>query len=224
MGWAVFRWRCRIVVLRECKGKPMGTDLIGWVEIRRPDHVTWDGVLRIGPIVGRTYGMFGSLFGVRNEDEFLPIASNRGIPPDASVEVEKELEDLGGGAVAPTWLLWAEIQSIDWAEVGQEPIERPVDWEQEKQNTAWEYTEWQEDPERWSMKRKRKDDPDAPWEELYRMKYPYHGDEGKVFRFDVETRRDVVTPGWELLFQLMDLLASRYGETHVRLVVCFDQE
>jgi hypothetical protein len=200
----------------------MGTDLTGWVEIQRGYDTQWDGVLRVGPIVGRTYGMFGSLFGMRNEAEFLPIASNRGIPSDASEEVGKELADLGEGAVAPTWLLWTEIESIDWAEVGQEPIERPVDWEREQHVTLWEYTEWQEGPEEWSIRRKRKDDPDAQWEELYQMKYPRRGEEGMVFQFDVETRREVVTPGWELVFQLMGLLASTYGETHVRLVVWFD--
>jgi hypothetical protein len=33
-----------------------------------------------------------------------------------------------------------------------------------------------------------------------------------------------VTPGWRIIFAIMEALASRYGGEYVRLVVWFDSE
>lgn len=44
----------------------MGADIYGWVETRELDSDWWDSAIRIHDIVYRQYGMFASLFGVRN--------------------------------------------------------------------------------------------------------------------------------------------------------------
>jgi hypothetical protein len=44
----------------------MSTDIYGWVETHFGDKPEWDAAIRIRPIVHRQYGMFASLFGVRN--------------------------------------------------------------------------------------------------------------------------------------------------------------
>jgi hypothetical protein len=38
------------------------------------------------------------------------------------------------------------------------------------------------------------------------------------------TREQTVTPGWRIIFAIMEALASRYGGEYVRLVVWFDSE
>jgi hypothetical protein len=77
----------------------VGADISGWVEIRPPKSEWWEAAIRIHDIVRRNYGMFVSLFGVRNwgEDptsdsdyertlehgQFRAIAPGRGEPPRA---------------------------------------------------------------------------------------------------------------------------------------------
>jgi hypothetical protein len=89
----------------------MGTDIYGWVETREPDSAWWDSAIRIHDIVYRQYGMFASLFGLRNGDSevteigrFRAIAPSRGKPPGASEFYVYELDTYGGG-VGETWVL-----------------------------------------------------------------------------------------------------------------------
>ncbi len=109
----------------------MGVDIHGWVEITDPAWtapIGWQGVISIAYLIQRSYGMFGSLFGVRNADGFLPLAANRGIPPDASPQMKAEImmrEDetvTPSWLVAPSWILWSEIRAIDWNETGTDVI------------------------------------------------------------------------------------------------------
>jgi len=66
----------------------MGTDIHGYIEFRLHHTVgIWCGAINIGPMAERYYNLFGYLFGVRGSgDKFLPIASDRGIPPDVAEE------------------------------------------------------------------------------------------------------------------------------------------
>ncbi len=104
----------------------MGADIHGWVEIR-PRNYRWDAAIIIDEIVYRQYGMFASLFGVRNgggNDQvvavghFRAIAPGRGEPPEASYFYREERGNYGG-AVGETWVLWSELAAIDWDEEGQ---------------------------------------------------------------------------------------------------------
>jgi hypothetical protein len=100
----------------------MGTDIRGWVEVvdeQSDGYRQWVGVIKINWLVERDYGMFGNLFGQRNYAEFSPIAAGRGMPPDASEEVQYAALDRA--VVNPSWILWSEIKVIDWEEEeGQE--------------------------------------------------------------------------------------------------------
>lgn len=103
----------------------MGADISGFVETRRAGSEWWDSAIRIDNIVYRQYGMFASLFSVRNggseaveDGEFKAIAAARGEPPQASEYYETE-RDAYGGAVGETWVLWSELQQIDWQEEGE---------------------------------------------------------------------------------------------------------
>lgn len=106
----------------------MGADIYGWVEIRPPDSEQWDAAIRIHDIVYRQYGMFASLFGVRNDGNgatevgrFRAIAPGRGAPPGSSGYYAEELDGSGGG-VGETWVLWSELAAIDWDEEGKHYI------------------------------------------------------------------------------------------------------
>jgi hypothetical protein len=108
----------------------MGVDLSGWVEIRDHRWGEWHGVIRIDSLVHRSYGMFASLFGLRNYGRFRPTAEGRGVPDDWSSEFHAEWRD-GRGNVGTTWVLWSEIATIDWDEEEQEK-EKDEEDEQEE--------------------------------------------------------------------------------------------
>lgn len=103
----------------------MGTDIYGWVEIRKPGNEWWDSAVQIHHNVHRKYGMFASLFGVRNGSyeeatavgRFRAIAPGRSEPPGESEWYTREHE--GGGAVGETWALRSELAAIDWDEEGE---------------------------------------------------------------------------------------------------------
>lgn len=105
----------------------MGADIYGWVETREPGSEWWDSAIRIHNIVYRQYGMFASLFGVRNYGNgatevgrFRAIAPGRGTPPGASKYYLDECDESNVGA---TWVLWSELAAIDWDEQGEEYID-----------------------------------------------------------------------------------------------------
>jgi hypothetical protein len=163
--------------------------------------------------------MFGSLFGVRNEDAFTPAYPNRGLPADESDDVHGDELRAGGGLVAPTWMLWSEIQAINWTEEGKKAIRYTVDWEHDEgRDPAYVYTEWSDEGERWHIRRRRTSVPGAEWEDYYREKEKDFG----VYWEATRTRKSVLTAGWTLLFKIMALLAERYGDDKVRLVAWFD--
>jgi hypothetical protein len=84
----------------------MSTDIHGWVEVKLYDY--WVGVIHISRLMRRNYPMFDFLFGGRSENYETAIAGMRGDPPNPS----EEYKDWGGGQ---TWIIWKEIQSIDWS-------------------------------------------------------------------------------------------------------------
>jgi hypothetical protein len=131
----------------------MGVDIEGWIEVDFSfnRHGYLEGVAEIKHLADRAYGLFGSFFGVRNADEFIPLAANRQEPLTCN----------------PSWVSRREIEQVDWQERGARvypPDDRPL------------------------------------------------------------TREQTVTPGWRIIFTIMEALASRYGGVHVRLVVWFDSE
>ena len=101
----------------------MGTDIHGWIECKpswKDEDEPWEAIIRVGWLVDRYYDAFGSFFGVRNLPLFGPIAANRGIPADASEEIQQKVQE--GLARFPqeyhshTWIAWPEIKAINWEE------------------------------------------------------------------------------------------------------------
>lgn len=200
----------------------MGTDIEGWVEYALPgprsNEKDWYAVIRVGSLASRNYDLFGCLFGVgvRNYAHFRPIAAGRGLPPDASSEMQEEYEKyaqfrLSGEDFAYTWITWQEIKQIDWEEEAEEPDERPNVYEREENGElTWlrkgavlrELSE-----EAWQTLRAGK-----TWEQ-----------EDQIFKLEKMKRKEALDGDWEwqLLFDMMALLAKAYGDENVRMVVHF---
>lgn len=109
------------------EAQALGTDIYGWIEVYTPEIYPgcprrWTAVVRIDEIVTRNYGIFGSLFGARNDYGFRPIAPARGIPDDVSGELQ-EYGDVppDPGSWPPSWIMWREISEINWDEFGTHP-------------------------------------------------------------------------------------------------------
>lgn len=101
----------------------MGTDIHGWIETRDIDDEKWIAVTPLFfPLANRNYGIFANLFGVRNGEGFRPIAPERGLPEDCSVEVKadftKVIEAFPQEIYGATWITCGEIKAIDWEEPG----------------------------------------------------------------------------------------------------------
>lgn len=61
----------------------MGTDIHGVVEINPHPSLsgsTWFDVVDAGMILGRSYNMFGVLFGLKNVAGLKPVSNQRGVP------------------------------------------------------------------------------------------------------------------------------------------------
>ncbi|HEV8192678.1 MAG TPA: hypothetical protein VGP82_14525 [Ktedonobacterales bacterium] len=110
----------------------MGTDIVGWIEVDVPAQpgypndpwAGWTPVIRITDLVERNYGMFGSLFGVRNDYHFRPIAPDRGQPSDLSAELEEWSEiPVPPWDWAPSWITWGDLRAMNWEEPGDVPPE-----------------------------------------------------------------------------------------------------
>lgn len=96
----------------------MGVDISGWVEFEPENSSYWQPLIRIDDLVHRSYGMFASLFGVRNNlHGFQPIAPNCGEPAHCSW-LYKQDRAAAMAVVNETWALWSELATIDWAEEG----------------------------------------------------------------------------------------------------------
>ena len=139
----------------------MGADIYGWVEVREPNSEWWYAAIRISHIVDRYYGMFASLFGVRNggqesteDGRFRAIASGRGAPPGASEYYRREWDEHEGG-VGETWVLWSELTAFDWEEEGSKYVDEQ----------GYVYAE----PWPGRRRERRGDHLDGGWATLFRM-------------------------------------------------------
>lgn len=199
----------------------MGTDITGFVEVRPASGQTWGRVIDTALLVRRNYDMFGSLFGIENYANFAPLAAERGLPADITPLVRTVAEEFGDYAFGHSWVSWAELRAMDRDEVALAADSRVHEYQRGPAGelvylgkAAWNRAfgehvgvgllsslvtplVW-EDGQEWEI-------------------------EGHLFRAERLRRRDVITPDWEILFDLMARLAGAYGAADVRLVVWFDR-
>lgn len=94
----------------------MGVDIYGWIEFKEQFDGTWFGAVKIDTsliLSDRNKAMTTFLFeGYAYYGKAL--ASQRGIPEDASKEfLDLSKEMMGGGF---SWIRWDELEKIQWSE------------------------------------------------------------------------------------------------------------
>lgn len=199
----------------------MGTDIHGWVEVKSPLSEAWSGVINLGTLLGdRNYDLYRWLFGVRmwsysGATPVKPLAPQRGLPPDVSQEAKTDYEAAKGAFPkefhSVTWITWAEMQSINWDEqIEDRVIERKKTQPPGTGAESWESAFIARHTDRYQG-HETELQPGYTWVE---------GDiEYKVVK---TIRRDVIEEDWLLLFKMLEVLASRYDDDSIRLVVWFD--
>jgi hypothetical protein len=185
----------------------MGTNINGSVEVtyghRDPPGgpLVWHDVVWAGILLNRNYNAFGCLFGVRNYSGFVPIAPERGLPSDPSRRVREQAERPNSD-YSHSWVTWAELKGVDWTE-------SVVDaWvHQYRKSKTGYYVEFGA----------RMLDPPGSRQEGESWQ------EGDVLcRVERIARRQSLDDTYEMVFEVMETLAKRFGDDQVRLVVWFD--
>jgi len=179
----------------------MGVDIFGWIEVgTRYKEVDWYGIVKVDTLLWRNTNAFSCLFGVRNCSNTVPVAAGRGLPPNKSWEVEKEIDE--PDYHSHTWITWQELTQVDWDElIVSHSIRR---YKKDKKD------EWIYDSTFLSTKAADYTNGDS-WENgeyLHQLKYI--------------SRSDAVKSTFGLVFDLMERLAKSYGNEFVRLVVWFE--
>ena len=175
----------------------MGTDIHGWVEVN--SLIGWYAVVNAGWLLDRDYRMFGSLFGVRNNTEFTPLASLRGLPENATAEARRVFGD-SESYHSLTYITLRELRSVDWDELA---LDGRASGRENGDSEVCEATVLEKtDPRRIDG---------ATWEE------------GKiVFSVKAVSRKESLGASGNLVLNLMETLSARYSEDEIRLVVYFD--
>ncbi|WP_171162818.1 hypothetical protein [Streptomyces sp. I05A-00742] len=209
----------------------MGTDIYGGIEVRDPcadedwyEWPAWQRAMDLSPLYfGRDYASFASLFGVRDDIGWDPVAARRGLPPDVSSEMKEEFDKAVGTdpvVHSPTWVTWGELDRADLD--AAPPGVRGVLLLRHDRSPALEIRYWITDHwpsgavEKLGAPPSPRSPADTPFGE-WRL--------GSTrLTYESFTRRDAVGPGtgWEHVFAVMKALAGRFGDEGVRLVVYFD--
>ncbi|MFE0631337.1 hypothetical protein ACFW3D_30820 [Streptomyces sp. NPDC058864] len=204
----------------------MGKDIRGFVECHRDyrDHEEdsfWHATIALDHLkVPRNYDAFGCLFGVCDNEQFLPIAPLRGLPVDASNRVRAGQEATAGRSAG--WVSWAEIKRVDWDEESARPDDRIHEYFREPQG------DWQFAQRHVSAPRRFIDLCGQPAHIAARPGEHFPAgsqwvDGDRMFRVDRLRRRDAVPDDeWGPVWTVMRTLADLHGDDDVRLVVWFD--
>ncbi|MFE4394948.1 MULTISPECIES: hypothetical protein [Streptomycetaceae] len=213
----------------------MGTDINGFIECRawflrdEDGKPAWQAAVALDLLnTTRNYDAFGCLFGVRNHANFRPLAADRGLPPDASQTVRAAVDTYGTTFYGTTWITWAEVRAVDWAEAAEAPDSRLHEYRRTPDGltlvgkSAWNrrFGETLGIPEPVPTP--------GPGSEPGEVRTWPEGSEWVVddivYRSERMDRRDAVREDgeWKPVWTVMEALASQHGDDNVRLVVWFD--
>ena len=189
----------------------MSTSIRGWIEIYLPYAKEWSAVSDITLLAKQSYNAYGSLFGVRNYSNFAPIAAERGVPPDASEVFKKETKDLDYHN-HPSWISYNEIETMDWEE---SVIDAYVHVYKKLENGEYETS--------YSAGYV----PQKPFDHQVGDFWITDGkdsriyNDGELHKVERITRRDALD-AFQVVFDIMAVLAKQNRSENVRLVVWFD--
>jgi hypothetical protein len=164
---------------------------------------------------------FGALFGVRNYAGFRPLAAGRGLPTDLSSAMRSELGSwvARGELDGASWVLWAELASIDPATTPEHFVGR-VTWHAKSLP---------------AIRRRQLVSRTWPTSVLSTVGVPPADVDSAtepvewttddlVCAYEPLTLGRVLGPTthWPHVFAVMKALAERFGDDGVRLVAAFD--
>lgn len=196
----------------------MGCDIHGHIEVDKShneDVTRWISAGTLFPFVGRSYDAFGCLFGVRNYSNFNPVAPDRGIPRPMSRSAKEDYESWKQDAHSQSFLNYTEIQDIDWDETADEVDARYSVLDENKEPTGTKFALG----------------PASGWNEIVEENkeaieagepVPNESGDQHIQKRKL-TRGEALSGAWQwLLHDYMGMLADRFGEENVRVVVWFD--
>jgi hypothetical protein len=197
--------------------------LVGWVEIRRTTPVgSWRGVIDLGPLIDYDWAA-ASLFGAPDErDEqnigFTPVAKGRGLPPDLSVNVLQTLQGFENATSYASWITWQEV-----ADHFDDISETPGGWPHVYNRMADGRLEFEQVLTYWSpdlanAARLDYSPAEDPWPSTDLLGYQWESGHS-VYRIEPVWRRELFGIGWQLLFELIQLLVRAVSPDGVRLVI-----
>ncbi len=193
----------------------MGCDIHGFVEVCENSESTpkwWSPYILVGHVVGRSYGAFGCLFGVRNYGGLSPIAERRGLPSDASYTAKEEYKEGEGDYHSASFITYKEIEMIALDAPSTKNDERVHEYSIRTDNTLIEG---------FKCGRSSSLEDKGVYELL--SETDCITDEDNVYALEPLTPREALDcSGFQLLFLLMKTLAKKFGSENVRMVVWFD--
>lgn len=193
----------------------MGIDIEAWIEVRRSSY--WHSVVDAGYILGRSYDMYGCLFGVRNHANFAPVVQERGLPSDLSEQVEQVLlefikdedDEDDDGPFGLTWASLDDFENIDYDEKSLEPDSRVHRYEVH------------DDGSETYLGKAASDTRVAPFLDRLARGEEIRND-NEIYRREYLTRGDALNhTRFPLVLSLMRKLGETYGKDNVRLVAFF---
>jgi hypothetical protein len=123
-----------------------------------------------------------------------------------------------GEAFGTSWISWAEIKAIDWEEPAEQPDAR-IHWYEQAEDGSLVYkgkAAWDRDfAEAVGHSLIEGVFGARTWPEGQEWKI-----KGKIYRSERLRRKDVLS-SWKAAFQVMEALASNYGDDGVRMIVWF---
>jgi hypothetical protein len=183
----------------------MGTDIVGWVEMKPVED--WIGALRIDAFVGRHIHGFGSMF--LEEGLFPPIAKGRGLPQDISEDGRRSYPEENWGH---TWALWREIAAIDWDEVYQP--QSPHIYKYVRHASGDRLLNWH------GYFHEMTDPP--PLDVTQQGEIEMGDVLYRVVHDPAIRRHETLHAGWPIVFNAMRFIAKDWGDENVRVVVWFN--
>lgn len=199
----------------------MGCDIHGYVEVdkrhNRDGDPWWKAAGNLFPFVGRSYDSFGCLFGVRNYSRFDPIAPKRGIPDDAGRTVTEDYESWGSDAHSASYITYSEIKAIDRSETAKDRDGRYSILDENKEPTGTKFSLVSGGASGWNEIVSENQDKIDAGEPV-----PNKSGERYIQRRK-QTRGEALSGAWDwFLTDYCGLLADRFGDDAVRVVVWFD--
>ena len=187
------------------------SQMYGTVDVSWGD-TWWSSVVLVESLILPSADLNGCLFGVTNYSGLVPLFADRGIPPDANVFDREDSKYFTMPDSHPSWVLWRELAQVDWTERATERDFRISEYSVDDGGRETPLGKWLQKA---GMDWVRQALDEEPSREVR--------DRTSVYRKEYVTRNDAIDgTEFPLILKLMACLATRFGDSNVRLFVWFD--